>query len=215
MQDTTLRQIILDELEFEPSIDAANIGVAVDDGIVTLTGHVSTYWEKTVAEDAVKRVKGVKGIAEEIEVRLAGTSVTADDEIAKRAVNALTWNVSIPKDKIQVKVQKGWITLTGKLEWQYQKNAAADAVRGLAGVTGVSNHIEIAPRALISDVKKRIEDALKRDAEVEAKAIRVDVVGGKVTLQGKVKAWSERQSAERAAWSSPGVKSVEDRISIM
>jgi osmotically-inducible protein OsmY len=169
MQDTTLRQNILDELEFEPSIDAANIGVAVDDGIATLTGHVATYWEKTVAEDAVKRVKGVKGIAEEIEVRLAGTSVTADDQIAKRAIDALNWNVSIPRDKILVKVQKGWITLTGKLEWQYQKKAATEAVRWLVGVTGVSNLIEIMPRASVSDVKKRIEDALKRDAELETR----------------------------------------------
>lgn len=215
MEDTTLRQIILDELDFEPSIDAASIGVAVDGGIVTLTGHVSTYLQKITAEEAVKRVKGVKGIAEEIEVRLAGTNVTADDEIAKRAVNALTWNACIPRDKIQVKVQQGWITLTGKLEWQFQKNAAAEAVRGLSGVTGVSNQIEISPRASVPDVKKRIEDALKRDAELEAKAIRVDVADGKVTLEGKVKAWSERQSAERAAWSTPGVKSVVDRISII
>jgi osmotically-inducible protein OsmY len=215
MTDITLRQNILDELEFEPSIDAAHIGVAVEDGIVTLTGHVSSYWEKTTAENVVKRVKGVKGIAEEIEVRLVGQKGTADDEIAKRAVNAITWNVSIPRDKVQVKVQGGWITLTGKLEWQYQKNAAAEAVRGLAGVVGVANQIEITPRVSVSDIKKRIEDALKRDAETEAQAIRVNVLNGKVTLEGKVRAWSERQAAERAAWSSPGVKTVEDRISII
>jgi osmotically-inducible protein OsmY len=215
MTDITLRQNILDELEFEPSIDAAHIGVAVEDGIVTLTGHVSSYWEKTTAENVVRRVKGVKGIAEEIEVRLVGQKGTADDEIAKRAVNAITWNVSIPRDKVQVKVQDGWITLTGKLEWQYQKNAAAEAVRGLAGVVGVANQIEITPRVSVSDIKKRIEDALKRDAETEAQAIRVNVLNGKVTLEGKVRAWSERQAAERAAWSSPGVKTVEDRISII
>ncbi|TJW80515.1 MAG: BON domain-containing protein, partial [Mesorhizobium sp.] len=170
MTDITLRQNILDELEFEPSIDAAHIGVAVEDGIVTLTGHVSSYWEKTTAENVVKRVKGVKGIAEEIEVRLIGQKGTADDEIAKRAVNAVTWNVSIPRDKVQVKVHDGWITLTGKLEWQYQKNAAAEAVRGLAGVVGVANQIEITPRASVPDIKKRIENALKRDAETEAQA---------------------------------------------
>jgi osmotically-inducible protein OsmY len=215
MTDITLRQNILDELEFEPSIDAAHIGVAVEDGVVTLAGHVSSYWEKTTAENVVRRVKGVKGIAEEIEVRLVGQKGTADDEIAKRAVNAITWNVSIPRDKVQVKVQDGWITLTGKLEWQYQKNAAAEAVRGLAGVVGVANQIEITPRVSVSDIKKRIEDALKRDAETEAQAIRVNVLNGKVTLEGKVRAWSERQAAERAAWSSPGVKTVEDRISII
>jgi osmotically-inducible protein OsmY len=215
MMDLTLRQNILDELEFEPSIDAAHIGVAAEDGIVTLTGHVSSYWEKTTAENVVKRVKGVKGIAEEIEVRLIGQKGTADDEIAKRAVNAVTWNVSIPKDKVQVKVQDGWITLTGKVEWQYQKNAAAEAVRGLAGVVDVANQIEITPRASGTDIKKRIEDALKRDAETEAQAIRVQVSDGRVTLEGKVKAWSDRQAAERAAWSSPGVRMVEDRISII
>lgn len=215
MTDIKLRQNILDELEFEPSIDAAHIGVAVEDGIVTLTGHVSSYWEKTTAENVVKRVKGVKGIAEEIEVRLIGHKGIADDEIAKRAVNAITWNISIPKDKVQVKVQDGLITLTGKLEWQYQKNAAAEAVSGLAGVVGVANQIEITPRASVSDIKKRIQDALKRDAETEAQAIRVNVLDGKVTLEGKVRAWSERQAAERAAWSSPGVRTVDDRISII
>lgn len=215
MTDIALRQNILDELEFEPSIDAAHIGVAVEDGIVTLTGHVSSYWEKTTAENVVKRVKGVKGLAEEIEVRLVGLKGTADDEIAKRAVDAITWNVSIPRDKVQVKVQDGWITLTGKLEWQYQKNAAVEAVRGLAGVVSVANQIEITPRASVSDIKKRIENALKRDAETEAQTIHVKVLDGKVTLEGKVRAWSERQAAERAAWSSPGVRAVEDRISII
>lgn len=215
MTDLALRQNILDELEFEPSIDAAHIGVAVEDGIVTLTGHASSYWEKTTAENVVKRVKGVKGLAEEIEVRLVGLKGTADDEIAKRAVDAITWNVSIPRDKVQVKVQDGWITLTGRLEWQYQKNAAAEAVRGLAGVVGVANQIEINPRASVSDIKKRIENALKRNAETEAQTIRVIVRDGKVTLEGKVRALSERQAAERAAWSSPGVRAVEDRISII
>lgn len=214
MQDTTLRQNILDELEFEPSIDAANIGVAVDNGVVTLTGHVSTYAEKTTAENVVRRVKGVRGIAEEIEVRIGVSYITADDEIAKRALNSMNWSTSVPKDAVQVKVQKGWVTLTGKVEWQYQKNAAAEAVRGLAGVVGISNQIEITPRPTAYDVRKRIEDAFKRDAELEAQAIRVDVFDGKVTLNGKVKAWSERQAAERAAWSAPGVRSVEDRISI-
>jgi osmotically-inducible protein OsmY len=215
MIDLTLREDILDELEFDPSIDAAHIGVAVDNGIVTLSGHVSSYWEKTTAENVVRHVKGVKGIAEEIEVRLTGHKGTADDEIAKRAVNAITWNVSIPRDKVQVKVQDGWLTLSGKVEWQYQKNAAAEAVRGLAGVVGVTNQIEITPRASGADIKKRIEDALKRAAATEAQAIRVNVAEGRVTLEGKVKDWSDRQAAERAAWSSPGVTTVDDRISII
>jgi osmotically-inducible protein OsmY len=215
MYDTTLRQDIIDELDFEPSIDAADIGVAVENGIVTLTGHVPTYAQKITVEDVVRRIKGVKGIAQEIEVRPFGTNRTADDEIAKRAVNTINWNTSIPDNTVQVKVQKGWVTLTGKVEWQYQKNAAADAVRDLAGVVGVSNQIEIHSRASAFDVKKRIEDALKRNAELEAQAIRVDVFGGgKVRLEGKVHAWSERSAAERAAWSAPGVHTVEDRITV-
>jgi osmotically-inducible protein OsmY len=215
MSDSSLRQDIIDELDFEPSIDAADIGVAVEDGVATLTGHVPTYAQKITVEDVVRRVKGVKGVAQQIEVRPFGTNRTADDEIAKRALSAISWNTAIPDDAVQVKVQEGWVTLTGKVEWQYQKTAAADAVRDLAGVVGVTNRIEIASRASAFDVKKRIEDALKRNAEIEAQAIRVNVLdGGKVTLDGKVHAWSERRAAERAAWSAPGVKVVDDRITI-
>jgi osmotically-inducible protein OsmY len=215
MNDSTVRQDILDELDFEPSIDAADIGVAVENGIVTLTGHVPTFAQKVTVEDVARRVKGVKGIAQEIEVRPFGTNRTADDEIAKRAVNSINWNTSIPDDAVQVKVQKGWVTLTGKVEWQYQKSAATDTVRDLAGVIGVSNHIEIKQRASAFDVKKRIEDALKRNAEIEAQAIKVNILdGGKVTLEGRVHAWSERSAAERAAWSAPGVNTVEDRLTI-
>lgn len=215
MNDGTLRQDIIDELDFEPSIDAADIGVAVENGIATLTGHVSTYAQKLTVEDVVRRVKGVKGFAQEIEVRPFGTHRTADDEIAKRAVNTINWNTSVPDGVVQVKVQDGWITLTGKVDWQYQKTAAANAVCDLAGVVGVSNQIEIKQRASTFDVKKRIEDALKRNAEIEAQAIKVNVMdGGKVRLEGRVHAWSERSAAERAAWSAPGVHAVEDRLTI-
>lgn len=215
MNDTTLRQDILDELDFEPSIDSADIGVAVENGIVTLSGHVPTYGQKVTVEHVVCRVKGVKGVAEEIEVRPFGTNQTADDEIVKRAVNSLKWNTSIPENAVQVKVQSGWLTLTGKVEWQYQKTAAADAVRNLAGVVGVSNHMEIKQRASALDVKKRIEDALKRNAEVKAQAIKVNLLdGGKIRLEGRVNTWSERSAAERAAWSAAGVSTVDDRITI-
>ncbi|MBX5013081.1 BON domain-containing protein [Rhizobium lentis] len=214
MDDITLRQNIIDELDFEPSIDAANIGISVEDGIVTVTGHVSSYSEKETAERVVKRIKGVRGIAQEIEVRIFGNHETSDDDIARRAVNMLDWNVSVPKGAIQVKVQKGWVTLTGKAEWQYQKNAAADAVRNLAGVVGLSNLIEISPSVSAADVKKRIEDAFKRDAELESQGIRVEVSGGSVTLKGKVHTWSERRAAERAAWSAPGIKTLSDQIAI-
>ncbi|QWW71143.1 BON domain-containing protein [Rhizobium sp. WYJ-E13] len=214
MDDLTLRQNILDELEFEPSIDAANIGVAVDNGVVTLTGHVSSYLEKETAEGVVKRVKGVRAIAEEIGVRIAGTYETEDEDIACRAVNTIDWKVSIPRQAVQVKVENGWLTLTGEVEWQYQKTAAYDAVRDLAGVVGVSNLIEITPRLSAGDVKKRIEDAFKRDAELQSQAIQVEVAGSSVTLKGKVHSWSTRRAAEHAAWSAPGIRNLNDQIAV-
>jgi osmotically-inducible protein OsmY len=214
MDDITLRQDVIDELEFEPSVDAANIGVAVESGVVTLSGHVATYAQKSVVEDIVRRVKGVKGIAEEIEVRCFGSYKTADDEIAKRALDILRWTTLVPMNVVQVKVQNGWITLTGAVGWQYQKNAAADALRGMEGVLGIANDIEVKPHASASDIKKRIEDALKRNAEVRAEAIKVSVVGSEVTLDGRVNLWSERTAAERAAWSAPGVSRVVDRITV-
>ncbi len=216
MSDTTLRQDILDELEFEPSIDAADIGVAVEDGIVTLTGHVPNYSQKATIEMLVGRIKGVKGIAEELEVRYRGTVGNSDDEIAKRAANSLQWNTVVPDDKVQVKVQKGWVTLTGTVDWNFEKLAAADAVRGLQGVTGITNNIGIKARPVISpvDVKKRIENSLRRSAELEAKSIRVDVDGNRVTIDGHVKAWSERRLVEDAVWATPGVTSVVDRLTI-
>ena len=214
MDDKTLRQFIIDELDFEPSIDAANIGVAVEKGVVTLTGHVANYVEKLAAERAVKRVKGVKAIAQEIEVRFSNQPKRSDDEIAQRALDILTWSVQVPADSIQVKVEKGWITLTGAVEWQYQKQAAKSAVRHLSGILGVSNMVEIEPHVAAADVHRKIMDSLKRNAEVEADSIRVVVDNGKVILEGKVKAWYERNLAKRAAWSAPGVKAVEDRLSI-
>lgn len=213
--DSILKQDIIDELDFEPSIDAANIGVAVANGVVTLTGHVPTYAQKSTIENAVRRVKGVKAIAEEIEVRPFGANRTADDEIARRAVDTIGWNTSVPSGSVQVKVQKGWVTLTGKVEWRYQKTAAADAVRDLAGVVGVQNEITVEAHASVLDIKKRIEDALKRSAEVEAQAIQVHVLdGGKVTLEGRVHDLSERSAAARAAWAAPGVNMVDDRLTI-
>ncbi len=214
MDDITLRQNILDELEFEPKVDAAEIGVTARDGIITLTGHVGTYAEKDAAEKAARRVKGVRAIAQEIDVRILGPRRTDDDDIARRAVKILDWNISIPKQMVQIRVCKGVVTLTGNVEWQYQKNAAAAAVRDLAGVVGVSNLIEVVPGVSADDVKKRIENALERDAELEARAIQVDVSGGKVTLKGKVRTWSERRAAERAAWSAPGVCALDDQLAI-
>jgi osmotically-inducible protein OsmY len=212
MSDVSLRQNVLDELEFDPSVDAAKIGVVVDKGVVTLTGHVGSYAEKVAAERIVQRVIGVRGIAEEIEVRYPSEKKDNDDEIAGRAAKILDWDATIPPDKVKVKVEKGWVTLNGEVEWQYQRVAAEMAVRKLSGVLGVTNIIAVRPRVDAANVKHRIEEALKRNAELEAGGIRVAVAGGKVTLEGKVRAWHERGVAERAAWAAPGVNAVEDRL---
>jgi osmotically-inducible protein OsmY len=212
MSDSSLRQNILDELEFEPSIDANDIGVAVEDGIVTLSGHVQNYSQKQAAERIVARVKGVRGIAEELEVRYPGGSGVADDEIARRVLDTLKWSTQVPDGKVQVTVQKGWVTLSGKLDWNYQKVGAANAIGDLKGVTGVTNKITIKPQVTSVDVRKRIEEALKRSAEVEARDITIDVAADKVTLKGRVKTWNERWLVEDTAWATPGVTHVSDEL---
>lgn len=215
MNDKELRQNLIDELDFEPSIDSNDIGVLVESGVVTLTGHVPTYTQKLAAERAVWRVKGVKAIAQEIEVRIPGDKIQSDDEIAKRAVNTLAWNAAVPRDTVHVKVQKGWVTLTGELSWNYQREAAETAVRKLSGVTGVINNIMLKPTVQPIDVKQRITDALKRHAEVEAAHIQINVrEGGMVSLEGEVDNWDERQAVVHAAWAAPGVRMVDDRLRI-
>jgi osmotically-inducible protein OsmY len=215
MDDKQLRQNIIDELEFEPSVDAQDIGVAVSDGVVTLSGHVFSYAQKVAAQHAVQRIKGVRAIAQEIEVRYPGEKKTADDEIAKRALNILKWDAVIPEEMVKVTVQKGWVLLTGEVDWQFQKKAAEDAIRKLSGVTGVSNSIVIKPRVSASDIKKKIEAALARNAHVESRAIRVNVSdGNKVRLEGAVDSWDDRDIVENAAWSVPGVQSVDNRLAI-
>ena len=171
MSDIRLRQDILDELEFEPSLDAAKIGVAVENGVVTITGHVKTYIEKVKAEEVVRHVKGVHGIAQELEVRVPGDKRTSDDEIAKRALDIIAWDTSIPEDKIQVRVEDGWVTLSGEVDWYFQKSAAENAVYRLDGIKGIHNRLTIGPRPQVSDLKNRIESALKRNAELEASKI--------------------------------------------
>jgi osmotically-inducible protein OsmY len=216
MTDRRLQQQVLDELDFDPSIDAANIGVAVDDGVVTLTGHVSSYAEKSAVDQAVRRVKGVRGVAEEVEVRYPDDKKMSDDEIAKRALSIIKWDAQVPQDAVQVTVRKGWVTLTGQVSWQYQKKAAEDAVKKLTGVIGVINNISLKLIVTASDVKRKIEDALARHAQIEAEAIRVDVLdGNKVKLEGKVDCWEEREAVENAAWSVAGVQSVDDRLTIV
>lgn len=212
MIDKDLRRDVLDELDFDPGLDAANIGVAVRDGVVTLTGHVGSYAEKVEAERAARRVRGVRAIAQEIEVRYAEDKKVEDDQIASRALAIIDWSVHLPKQAIQVRVAGGWITLTGAVPWQYQKAAAEAAVRKLSGVQGVTNLIGVEPEVQPTLVKDRILEAFKRTALFEADAIKVSVKGDTVVLEGAVTAWAEREAAERAAWSVPGVRSVEDRI---
>ena len=214
MRDIQLRQEVLDELEFDPVIDAAHIGVTVDGGVVTLTGHVSSYAEKLAAEAAARRVRGVRAIAEEIEVRYPGHKQTSDDEIARRALSILRWDVFVPHEAIKLTVHKGLVTLAGEVQWYFQKHAAETAIRKLSGVTGVVNDITIKPTANVANIKGKIEDALKRHAEVEAKGIRVTVLNDEVTLDGKVDSWDERQAVISAAWSAPGVRSVEDNLTV-
>jgi osmotically-inducible protein OsmY len=214
MTDLELKKAIESELSWEPSINAAEIGVAVKDGIVTLSGRVESYWQKVAAEHAAERVAGVKAVANDLEVRLPGMSERTDEDIARAAINALEWSVLVPPARVKVKVSKGWVTLEGTVDWQFQKSAAEKAVRKLIGVKGVSDFIEVKPRVSKTEVKVAIEDALKRSAELDATQIKVETEGDKVILRGKVHSWFEREEAERAAWRAPGVRTVEDQIEI-
>jgi osmotically-inducible protein OsmY len=213
--DHKLRQDVVDELEWEPSIDARKIGVAVDNGIVTLTGHVSTYAEKTNAEKAIKHLHGVLALANDIEVKLPTAAERDDVDIARSAVNALEWNVAVPKEKIEILVSKGWVTLEGTVDWYYQKREAEEAVRVLRGVRGVTNKILVAAKKIAAgDVRTKIEAALKRNAEIDAQKIIVETSDGQVTLRGNVRSWIEREDAVNAAWAAPGVTKVVDHIAI-
>jgi osmotically-inducible protein OsmY len=214
IDDLGLQGSVLDELEFEPSVNAAHIGVTANKGVVMLTGFVTSYAEKLAAERAARRVKGVQAIAEEIEVRLPSDTKRADDEIAARAVNILHWQVGLPADRIMVKVERGLVTLSGEVEWGYQKIDAEAAVHKLTGVVDVINQIRIAAPVHAVEVREKIQNALQRSAELEAYGIAVHTEGSKVVLSGKVRAWYERDIAERAAWSAPGVTAVEDRLTI-
>jgi len=212
--DTTLQKNVIDELAWDPALTATEIAVAARDGVVTLSGDVHTYSQKYAAEKAVHRVVDVKALANEIQVHLLPEHRRSDTEIAHAALNALAWNVAVPEDKVQLDVREGWITLHGKVDWDYQRRAAEGSVRPLTGVRGVTDLIAVTPHVSVGDVKEKIESALKRHAEVDASQVQVASSDGKVTLRGAVRSWTERNDVERAAWAAPGVREVEDLLTI-
>ena len=203
---------VKDELQWDPNLGATYIAVSVKKGVVTLAGFVKNYADKYEAERAAKRVAGLLGVANDIEVRLPSIDERPDPEIARDAVAAIKSQLPISSENIKVIVKEGWVTLEGRVEWQYQRNTAETAVRRIKGVKGVSNLIQLKPRAQPSEIKRKIQDAFKRSAEVDANRITIEANGGEVVLKGTVRSWIEREEAERAAWAAPGVTKVEDRI---
>lgn len=212
--DQQLKKDVIAELEWDPAIDAAHVGVAVKDGVVTLTGHLDTYAEKYAIERAVLRVRSVRGIAVELDVKLDPNHRRSDSEIAAAAESALKWHSLIPSDRIRVQVEKGWVTLLGEVNWDYQRRETEKAVRTLTGVVGVSNAITLKTAAAPVDVAKRIRDAMVRHAENESRQLEVSVEGDTVILRGTVDSWTERATASSAAWSAPGVAKVVNELNI-
>ena len=213
--DSQLQRDVMDELVWDPSIDHAHIGVAAKGGVVTLSGFVSNYAQKMTAEHAAERVHGVQGIAEELKVRFPFDPKTSDAEIARRVLDVFAWDVTIPTNKLTVKVEKGYVTLHGALNWNYQKDAARKAAGKITGVTGVNNQITLSNAAVANDVRERIMAAFKRSATADASALTVTADGSSIKLSGKVHGRHERQVAERTAWAAPGVFFVEDNLVVL
>jgi osmotically-inducible protein OsmY len=214
---TKLQREVQEELEWEPSVNASQIGVAATQpGIVTLTGTVATYAEKVSAERAAKRLSGVRAVANDIEVQPIGSMKRTDTDIAQAVLRALDWDIAVPHEKIKARVDNGWVTLEGEVVLQFQRAAAENAVRRLNGVRGVTNQIrlQVRPSAQPAEVKNRIEAALRRSAEIDARGIQVDAKDSMITLRGKVRTWAERDEAERAAWGAPGVLAVKDELTV-
>lgn len=212
--DAQIQADILSELKWDARVLPNEIGIVVKDGVVTLTGWVDSYTKKWVAEEAAHRVRGVRAVANDIEVRLSTAGERTDADIAAAAVRALEWDALISVERLDVTVSKGWVSLKGEVEWQYQRQDAERVVRRLSGVKGVSNLLVVKPRVAPADLKQKIEQALIRSAEVDAKRITVEVQGSKIILKGTVRSWTEKEEAERQAWLAPGVSSVENRIVI-
>jgi len=212
--DSEIQKDVMEELRWEPLLNASEIGVAVKGGIVTLSGTVNTYSKKLAAEEAAKKVSGVKAVAEDIGVKIAMQGKKTDTEIAEAVLYALKWNTSVPDEKIKVKVEDGWVTLEGEVEWEYQRNAAKNAVNNLSSVIGVLNNVKIVPTLKTVDVKSKIAAAFQRSATIDAERITITAEGSKIILTGKVRSYAEIRDAENAAWLAPGVNRVENKLVI-
>jgi osmotically-inducible protein OsmY len=212
--DSDIQKDVIAELNAEPNLRNDDVAVGVRDGVVTLAGYVDSYADKWRAERVVSKVKGVKAVVNELEVRLPSSSQRTDPEIARAAVNALQWNILVPHDRIQVVVEDGWVTLRGEVDWYYQKEEAERTVRNITGIKGVSNLITVATVPTPSDVKQRIADTLRRGAQFDAERITVEVVGHKAILKGTVRSYAESQDAERAARKVPGITEVENQLTV-
>ena len=212
--DRELQEDILKALEFEPSVDAAKIGVSVKNGVATLQGSARSYFEKSTAERVTRHVYGIRAIANDVAVTLAGLTPRTDSQVAEAVANALAWDSAVPRNAVKATVTNAWVTLNGTVDWQYQRSAALRAVDHLLGVKGVTNSITLKPHVSQSDIKAKIESAFKRSAEVDSSHVKVEARDGSVILTGTVKSLSERDQAELAAWSAPGVVLVDDRITV-
>jgi len=212
--DTDIKNDVLSELKYEPSVKTTDIGVLVKDGVVTLTGNTATYGEKWDAVRAAKRVSGVRAVADDINVKVASSPERSDGEIAASAADHIGWSTSVPADKVSITVQHGWVTLSGQLEWWYQKNAAENSVLYLRGVKGVTNLITIYSTSEASGIETAIKKAFERNALLDASEIKVEYFGNKVTLRGNVRTYAAKEEAERVAWAAPGIYSVDNKIKV-